>query len=314
MAEHSHATLCRTSATRFASTRLATQAAVITVVLLVPRVTLQAQRPTPEVHFHHVHLNVTDPRATIAFYQKFFGATEVRYRGLSDGLFTEKSFILLTRVAASPVTNLGTTLWHIGWAGVDGQSEFTWRTNEGIRVQTPITALGRNHYMYFFGPDSEVIEVYTGNKNHRFEHVHLLASSLSATLGWFQEHLGLAARMSADSKLLGVPINLLRIDNVYLYIMERPPVGQPHPDWLPREVGDTFPPTERTAIDHIAFSVADIRPVLQRMRNAGAVIVRPVGRSREYGLTSFFVRGPDGLLIEIVEEAPVPEGLWRAKP
>jgi hypothetical protein len=43
-------------------------------------------------------------------------------------------------------------------------------------------------------------------------------------------------------------------------------------------------------------------------------IVRPIEKSREYGLTSFFVRGPDGLLVEIVAEAPVPEGVWQGKP
>ena len=64
--------------------------------------TTNVEQATPAVHFHHVHLNVTDPKATIAFYQKFFGATEVRYRGLSAGLFTERSFILLSKVAAAP--------------------------------------------------------------------------------------------------------------------------------------------------------------------------------------------------------------------
>jgi catechol 2,3-dioxygenase-like lactoylglutathione lyase family enzyme len=287
---------------------------VCAAALMAPIATAPAQGTTSGVHFHHVHLNVTDPASTIAFYKKFFGASEVSYRGMSDGLFTEKSFILLTKAVTPPVTNLGTTLWHIGWAGVDGESEFAWRTREGIRVQTPITALGPNHYMYFWGPDRELIEVYTGSKNHRFEHVHLLASNLSATLRWFQEHLGLAPTLPADTKLGGVAINLLRIDNVNLYIFERPPSGMPRPAWFPAEVGDIFPPTEGTAIDHIAFSSSDIRPTLERMRRAGVVIVHPLATSREYGLTSFSVRGPDGLLVEIVQEAPVPEGIWRARP
>lgn len=291
-------------------TRAAALRAAVLCTCLAP---VQAQGPATGVHFHHVHLNATDPTATIGFYRKFFGASEVRYRGLSDGLFTEKSFILLAKVGTPPATNVGTTLWHIGWAGVDGPSEFTWRTNEGIRVHTPITPLGPNHYMYFWGPDRELIEVYTGSKNHRFEHVHLLASDLGATLRWFQEHFGLAPRLPADSKLGGVAINLLRIDNVNLYIFERPPAGQPRPAWFPPEVGDSFPSTDGTVIDHIAFSFAELGPVFRRMRSAGAVIVRPVARSREYGLTSFFVRGPDGLLIELVEEPPVPEGVWRAK-
>jgi hypothetical protein len=37
-----------------------------------------------------------------------------------------------------------------------------------------------------------VIEVYTGSKNHRFEHFHLLASNLGAAVRWFGEHFGLA--------------------------------------------------------------------------------------------------------------------------
>lgn len=273
-----------------------------------------APAPAPAVHFHHVHLNVTDPAATIAFYQKFFGAIATRYRGLSDALFTERSFILLSQVASAPPTSLATSLWHIGWAGVDGPSEFAWRAKAGIGVHTPLTPLGANHYMYFWGPDREVIEVYTGSRNHRFEHFHLLAGNLAATLRWFGDHLGLQSRMPAASTLGGVAINLLRVDNVNVYVFERPAAGQPRPDWFPPEVGDTFLPSEGTAIDHVAFSASDITPLFERLRRSGVTIVRPPASSAEYGMTSFFVRGPDGLLIEIVEEAPIPEGIWRPTP
>ena len=287
--------------------------ALATLALFIRAAGLSAQSTTPSVHFHHVHLNVTNPAATIAFYQKFFGANAVKYRDRSDALFTEKSFILLSKVAAPPPSNVGTTLWHIGWAGVDGESEFAWRTKEGIAVQTPITPLGPNHYMYFWGPDRELIEVYTGSKNHRFEHFHLLASDLNATLRWFSSQLGLRPTLPSDSKLGGVAINLIRIDNINVYVFEKPAAGQERPAWFPPEVGERFPPTEGTTIDHVAFSVADVQVAFRQMRQNGATIVRPVATSREYGLTSFFVRAPDGLLIEIVEEPPIPEGIWPAK-
>src|SRR5439155_11492059 len=61
--------------------------------------------PAAEVetaHFHHVHLNVTDLARTIQFYASVFGATPTSYAGVSDALFTERSFILLTKVAAPP--------------------------------------------------------------------------------------------------------------------------------------------------------------------------------------------------------------------
>jgi catechol 2,3-dioxygenase-like lactoylglutathione lyase family enzyme len=275
---------------------------------------IEAQPTASGVHFHHVHLNVADPTATIAFYKKFFGANGVRYRGLSDGLFTEKSFILLTKVAKAPPIGLGTSLWHIGWAGVDGPSEFAWRTNEGIGVQTPVTPFGSNYYMYFWGPDREVVEIWTASKNHRFEHVHLLASNLKSTLSWFQENLGITPFLQAAEDVSGVATNYLRLDNVSISVMERPATGKPRPSWWPAEADGTFPKTDGTVIDHIAFSFSDIKPVFQRMQRARVVIVHPIAKSPEYGLTSFFVRGPDGLLVEIVEEVPVPEGIWQTNP
>ena len=276
-----------------------------------------AAPPPPQVpaaHFHHVHLNVTDPKATIAFYKKFFGANEVRYRGLSDALFSEKSFILLTKVPTAPPVGLGTSLWHIGWAGVDGPSEFAWRTKEGIGVQTPATPFGSNYYMYFWGPDREVIEIWTASKNHRFEHVHLLASNLNSTLTWFHDNLGLSPLLPAPEPVTGVATNYIKVDNVSISVMEVPAHGQPRPSWWPAEVADTIAKTDGTVIDHIAFSFPDIKPVFQRIKSAGVEIVRPIAKSTEYGLTSCFVRGPDGLLVEIVEELPIPEGIWQRRP
>lgn len=262
-------------------------------------------------HFHHVHLNTTDPQASIAFYQRFFGANQLRYRGLSDGLFTEKSFILLSKVATPAPSNMGSSLWHIGWSGVDGKSEFAWRVDEGIGVQTPATPFGSNYYMYFWGPNREVIEIWTANKNHRFEHVHLLASSLPATLDWFSQNLGLPALLPAPEKVTGVTTNYVRVDNVSISVMELPKHGEPRPSWWPSEVADSMRPTDGTAVDHIAFSYTDIKPVFERMQHAGVPIVHPIAKSHEYGLTSFFVRGPDQLLVEIVAEPPIPEGIWR---
>ncbi len=269
-------------------------------------------------HFHHIHLNVTDPSETIQFYRRFFGANSVKYRGVSDALFTEKSFILLNTVEAPPPSHLATSLWHIGWAGVDGPSEFEWRAKAGIEVQTPLTPLGSNHFMYFWGPDREVIEVFTGSKNHRFEHVHLLSSDVERTMRWFVDHVGLTPRgptvrwgVSGPTLTGGFSWNLIRVDNVNLIVFGAPGPGDPRPEWLPDQVGDEFVPTDGTAIDHIAFSYADITPVYERMRDTGVEIVRPIATDPEHGLTSFFVRAPDRLLVEIVQEKPVPDGIWN---
>lgn len=256
--------------------------------------------------FHHIHLNVTDPDSTRAFYEKFFGAVPVEYRDRSPALFTERSFILLNRVPEKPPSNVGTALYHVGWAGVVGPAEFEWRVQDGIEVETPVTPLGSYHYMYFWGPDRELLEVYTGNRNHRFEHLHLVVPDQRETSEWFQRHLGISP-LSPGGTSLGV-------DNINLIITQIAGPDAPNrPVWYPEA---QYPEdiqirlTDGTAIDHIAFSYPELAPVFDRMSRAGVEIVQPIQVHPEDGHRSFFVRGPAGLLIEVVEARPIPAGLW----
>jgi catechol 2,3-dioxygenase-like lactoylglutathione lyase family enzyme len=202
--------------------------------------------------FHHIHLNVANPDSTLAFYQRFFGAYPVQYRNRSPALFTERSFILMDRVPEQPPSNVGSALYHVGWSGVVGPTEFEWRVQDGIEVETPATPLGTNYYMYFWGPDRELLEVYTGNRNHRFEHLHFVVPDQRATSEWFQRHLGIPP-LSPGGLSLGV-------DNINLIITQIAGPGAPNrPVWYPEaqywEDLDVRP-TNGTAIDHIAFLVS----------------------------------------------------------
>ena len=47
------------------------------------------------------------------------------------------------------------------------------------------------------------------------------------------------------------------------------------------------------------------------MQAAGVKIVRPIAMQDSLKLKSFFVLGPDNVLIEIVEAKPIPEGAWE---
>ena len=262
-----------------------------------------------KVNFHHIHLNVTDRDSTIAYYQKYFGATQVKYRDRVDALFTEKSFLLMNLVDTAPSTHLGSSLWHIGWSGVDGQSEFDWRVNEGIAVQTSITPLVDNFWMYFLGPEKEVIEVYTGNKNHRFEHIHLLSSDVDKTMNWFESNLGLKpvykeAKQWQNNELRW-KWNLLTVNNINIIVFGKPVEEE---SWWTNE---EIKPTDGSSIDHIGFSTENIEFLMKKMRSDGLDIVHNIKIDSIHGMKSFFVRGPDSLLVEIVEEKPVPEGIWH---
>jgi catechol 2,3-dioxygenase-like lactoylglutathione lyase family enzyme len=46
------------------------------------------------------------------------------------------------------------------------------------------------------------------------------------------------------------------------------------------------------------------------MRAAGATILQPIA-DRPEGVKSFFIEAPDGVVVEIVEAKPIPDGLWQ---
>lgn len=284
---------------------------------------VQANSGVEPAHFHHVHLNVADPDETLKFYQLNLGTNKTQYRDRKPALFTEKSFIFYNKVDEAPEYLPVTAINHIGWSSTDGPADYNFLKSRGVEFQTDVTLvpqLGNNHAMYFYGPDKELIELWTGNRNHRFEHVHLWATDVQEMADWFNTHFG--TRIGVGPKpQTQEPDNVLalwmasgRIDNVNLIIFGRPSFesiffpgyGYP-PDQGP---GEEFEPTEGHVIDHIAFSYVDIEPVFDRMKEAGVEIVKEIAEDPDYGHRSFFVRAPDNILVEVVEEKPIPEGIW----
>ncbi|MCH8203992.1 MAG: VOC family protein [Candidatus Hydrogenedentes bacterium] len=273
-----------------------------------------AQEVEP-AHFHHVHLNVTDPAKTLAYYKKIHGATETRYRGVADALFTERSFILMNEVAEPPASALTAGLWHIGWGGRDVPSEYEWfKKQPEVKIHTELYPLRSIFVTYLAGPDGEMIEVNTMGHN-RYGHVHLLAADVNETAGWYKKHLGLRGRgfvpKPEDMSTVRAWSSGFRCDNVSFVVYGQPNY-EPKPPWWEKEpVMTSFDPTDGRVIDHIAFSYRDLGPVFERMKANGAEIVRPIAHDDRFNHVSFFVRGPDKVLIEIVEAKPIPEGSWE---
>jgi len=245
---------------------------------------------------------VSDVASTAHFYQKFFGAKQIKFKNRSDALVTEKSFIFFNTVDSTPSTNEGSSLWHIGWSGVNGPEEYNWRVKEGIEVHSPVTALGNDHWMYFWGPNNEVVEVFTANKNNNFEHIHLLATDVDKTMEWFETYLGLAPVNSVSQPWQNglFKWNHLWVGNINIYVFGKPVEKR---EWYP----ENFKSTQGTAIDHIGFSFKNISSVYEKMK--GLEIVKEIETDLTYEVKSFFVNGPDGLLIEILEDHTHPDDI-----
>jgi catechol 2,3-dioxygenase-like lactoylglutathione lyase family enzyme len=289
-------------------------------LLLCILVTGRAGRSHGEerAHFHHIRLNVTNVDESIRFYTRVFGAVPVKFHGTSDALFTERSLILFNKVQQPPKSDLNSGIWHIGWGGVDVKSEYEWWKSRGVEIHTPLSPLpGQdNYYFYIRGPDQELIEINTMG-HHRFAHVHLFASDVNETTGWYAQHLGLAPQRPGNvtkpegdmQTLRTIWMNSFRCDNVNFIVFGKPD-RDPPPPWWPDPPLNEIKPTHGRAIDHIAFSYRDIEPVHRRMLAAGVRIVQPIAVQDSLKLKSFFVLAPDDVLVEIVEAKPIPEGAW----
>ena len=63
----------------------------------------ELKTPTfPVAHFHHLHLNTTDPQAAINFYTSKFDCEKGRFAGAMDAVWAQKSWLLFTKVSAPP--------------------------------------------------------------------------------------------------------------------------------------------------------------------------------------------------------------------
>ncbi len=286
--------------------------AALVGVLLVSRTVADLQTPNP-AHFHHVHLNSTDPSKTFEFYERVFGSKRVRFRDKSDALFTGRGFLLVSKVDRPPKDLETTAIRHIGWAGVDGPNEFAWWKAQGLDFHTPLTPLGQNWFFYIWGPDRSIAEVYTGDKNHWFNHVHYSVEDVAATAGWYEKHLGMRFPPSATQPRPPDPTQRwgtsARMDDISFVLIYKDHYYADSEKRLPQ--GRTLDSTRGSPVDHIAFSYERLQPEFDRMKAAGVQIVEPIAMRPADDLKSFFVNGPDNVLIEIVEAKPIPDGLWR---
>jgi catechol 2,3-dioxygenase-like lactoylglutathione lyase family enzyme len=269
----------------------------------------------PDAHFHHLHLNSTDPKAAIEFYTTKFDAEKAKFAGLLDAVWVQKSWILINKVAAPPPSEVVSTIWHMGF-GAGPTPEETKATYQklldaGVKFQTPITdisdiaggtQMGRLLYAYVIAPDNALVETING-KDHSFNHIHLLSENPVTAGEWYAKHFGMKVRSSpAVHRYRDVQIGpsaSFTMDNVsfILYPMEYA-ISSHMAGWENRK---TLEPTKGRVIDHIGISVDNLDDSLAKLKKEG-VIVTDEPKSIAGGKIKYaFIEGPDKMRIEVIE-------------
>lgn len=292
----------------------------IAFVTLISLTLFAQEKPVeaPKIHFHHMHLNVTDPAAAADFYTSKFDCEKAKFDGKQDAVWAQKSWLLFNKVKQAPSLDFTSTIWHMGWGAEDMKATYAKQVASGTKFFEPIndiSDIGGNvgakdlfYYAYVQSPDNTLIELNTA-RHHNFGHLHLFSADPVSTAEWYGKNFGVKLsaalknpnarkpRMYRDIQI--GPSASFNIDNVNVIIF---PIEYPKKayanQWKDRT---TFASTKGKSIDHIALSVDDLPARLKQLKTDGVKILQEIKTIKGVKARSAFIEGPDNLLIELVE-------------
>jgi len=281
-----------------------------------------AEAQFPEAHFHHLHLNTTDPKGAIDFYTSKFDCEKAKFAGTLDGVWAQKSWLLFTKVENAPPWELTSAIWHFGWGAEDMKATYEKQVAAGTKFFTPLTdisdiggntgATGLFYYAYVESPDKALIELNTAG-HHNFGHLHLFSADPVSAGEWYAKYFGAKRRgtrpPSREPRFyrgyqIG-PSMSLTMDNVNIIIYPVEYSKKAHPDhWKGKTELES---TKGRVVDHVGFSVANLPEALEKLRKDGVKVTDEI-RSVAGGKIKFaFIEGPDKIRIELVEGHPSKE-------
>jgi catechol 2,3-dioxygenase-like lactoylglutathione lyase family enzyme len=262
----------------------------------------------PAAGFHHLHLNVIDPAASTAWYNRVFEVTKKTNVAGWPAVQSENVYLLFNPVQAAAPTTPETAIWHFGWGSTNMETDYPKHVANGVPFATPMTKLGSGTlFAYMKAPDGNLVEINSSNSN-AFIHVHLYSAAPLCTAEWYEKYLGarrlqgLSGRgqppegdchipFAAPSEPLGVirqPAATVRLDDVNLII-------------YPQQKTAPLVSTRGQVNDHIAVSYSNVHEALDRLKQMGVKVLENVHEFGNTNLKAAMIEGPDQMAIELVE-------------
>lgn len=267
-----------------------------------------------EAHFHHLHLNSLDPKAAIDFYTSRFDSEKAKFAGLLDAVWTQKSWMLFSKVNTPPVSDLTSSIWHFGWGAENMKAEYERQQKLGTKFHTPLTDIsdiGGNagakdlfYYAYVESPDKALIELNTAG-HHRFGHLHLFSADPIAAGEWYIKYFSAKGRIPTSRTpriyrgfQIGPSVSLT-VDNVNIIIFPAEYLKAADPARWKDKV--ELESTKGHVVDHIGFSFDNLTEALEKMRKDGVKVTDEIKSIANGKIKYAFVEGPDKIRIELVE-------------
>jgi glyoxylase I family protein len=125
-----------------------------------------------------------------------------------------------------------------------------------------------------------------------FDHVHLASADPFAAAQWFADNFGgEVVDPWTDPKGIGHVIVRLKDGNIFIKSRGEKPTVEPNS-------------TRAYGLEHIAIHTTDLDAAVPRLKANGVAVVDDISATLLAGVRHAFVRGPDDILIELIERKP----------
>jgi catechol 2,3-dioxygenase-like lactoylglutathione lyase family enzyme len=242
--------------------------------------------------YDHLHLNVPDPAAAAAWYEKYFGAQRLK-EGPDRLKFGSTRFLFMKKSDAKPSS--GSVVDHLGFSFPDLNAKMKEFEAAGIKIVTPIRdAPGLFKLAFVEDPWGTRIEVVQDPELLGLHHIHMRGPNPEEILGWMQAKFG-GERGKLKGRIDGLKYSAAGFSSVWILVQR----------------GDAEP-SEGHAIDHIGFrSTGPLAKTIDGLRAEGVTITsepHPLAMANGPGVNFSYVAGPAGARIEIVERPGLKPG------
>ena len=109
--------------------------------------------------FHHVHLSVKDPQATLAWYRETFGGESARLRGKLDGLRYDGVWLFAAKATDDPAPSADRAIMSFGLRVANIQEATNTLQGRGIKFPVAPRQLGNLWYAFAEDPNGIRVEL-----------------------------------------------------------------------------------------------------------------------------------------------------------
>jgi len=118
--------------------------------------------------FHHIHLSVADPEASLKWYVDTFGGVRTKLKGRIDAVkYSNPNIWLLAQKGEDATPSQGHAIDHLGWAVPNVDAKVAELAAKGAKTTEP-RAVRHLRVAFVDGPGSVRIEMVQGRKDEEF--------------------------------------------------------------------------------------------------------------------------------------------------